>query len=128
MREQVRIDRYELGERALQTTDATRHPIDFIARTEDCDSRPNLFDSPSHVKTEHSGKSLLSMCCVARADFRIKRIHATGRDPDQNLIRSDFRARDFYLPKLSARPFHQPNTLHHLQVMMRQVKTSMRQD
>jgi hypothetical protein len=84
-----------------------------IARAEGGDTASNLFNGPCHIKTKHCREELLGMRCFARADFGVKRIHAAGRDPDQNLIHPERRARKLYLPKLSTWPFNEPNFLPH---------------
>lgn len=93
--EQPGVDGCELRQGALDSTNATRHAVDFIATAQALDARSNCFDDTGHIDAEDRRDRMTRMGRVARPYLCIQRIDAACFDADKDFTFGRARAGNF---------------------------------
>ncbi len=88
-RQQVGIDRGELGERSRHAADAAGHAVDLVARLEPRHVAPGLLDHAGEIDSENGGQRMTRMRRRTGMDLGVERIDPARTYPHQHLARAD---------------------------------------
>jgi hypothetical protein len=69
------------------SADATRHSIHFLAYTKCCDILADRFDRSCKIEPEYRRRWVSCMWRFASANLEIERIHTTGVNAYEDLVR-----------------------------------------
>jgi hypothetical protein len=97
--QEMRVDGHECGERTLQTSDASSHPVDFVSGFECGHVWSDGLDDAGQIHPQNRRKLDARMGRVARPDFGIERVYATRLDANKYLALADDGKRNFHQSK-----------------------------